>query len=181
MNGIKLPVELPRPIADALDRGATVITANQRAARTIRYSFDLRQRQLGALRWRPAAALAWDEWTAGLWRSLLIEGHTSELLLNHTQEHAIWRSIIAADPELKDTLRSPDSLAEMATEAWRLIAWYNAERRLRGSWGSFEARAFQRWATEFERHCRTERWLPLAFLENTLCTFIQQGRVSVAR
>ena len=181
MNGIKLPVELPRPIADALDRGATVITANQRAARTIRYSFDLRQRQLGALRWRPAAALAWDEWTAGLWRSLLIEGHTSELLLNHTQEHAIWRSIIAADPELKDTLRSPDSLAEMATEAWRLIAWYNAERRLRGSWGSFEARAFQRWATEFERHCRTERWLPLASLENTLCTFVQQGRVSVAR
>jgi probable DNA repair protein len=181
MNGTTLPAELPRPIADALDRGATVITANQRAARTIRNSFDWRQRHLGALRWHPAAALAWDEWTAGLWRSLLIEGQASELLLSHAQEHAIWRSIISADPELRDTLRSADSVAEMATEAWRLVARYNAQRRLHGSWGSFDARAFQRWATEFERRCRTERWLPLAALENTLHSFVQQGRVSVAR
>lgn len=179
MNGIQLSVELPRPIADALDRGATVITANQRAARTLRYSFDWGQRQLGALRWQPAAVLAWDEWTAGLWRNLLIEGHTSELLLNHAQEHVVWRSIITADPDLKETLRSPDALAEMASDAWRLVARYNAQRRLRGSWGSFEARAFQRWVTEFERRCRAERWLPPASLESALRAFVQQGRISV--
>lgn len=181
MNGITLSVELPRPIADALDRGATVITANQRAARTLRSSFDWGQRQHGAHRWQPAAALAWDEWTASLWRRLLVEGQTSELLLNHAQEHAIWRSIIGADPELKETLRSPDSLAEMASEAWRLVARYNAQKRLRGNWGGFEARALERWVTEFERRCRIERWLSSASLENTLRTFVPQGRVSVAQ
>jgi hypothetical protein len=122
MNGTDLPVELTRPIVDALDRGATVITANQRAARTIRYAFDRRNRELGLASWQSARAFAWDTWTADLWRTLLVEGQTSYLLLNRTQEHTLWRSILTADPELQGTLRSSDSLAELAAEAWRLLA-----------------------------------------------------------
>src|SRR6185369_4473900 len=110
MKETKLPVELPRPIAEALDRGATIVTANQRAARTLRYAFDKRNHQVGLTSWQPAAAIAWDAWTRSLWNGLLVEGLASDLLLNSTQEHSIWRSIISADPEVQDTLRSPDSL-----------------------------------------------------------------------
>ena len=56
MNETDLLVELPRPIADALDRGATVVTANQRAARTLRVAFDRSKRELGFTSWQPAAA-----------------------------------------------------------------------------------------------------------------------------
>ncbi|WP_035348881.1 PD-(D/E)XK nuclease family protein [Edaphobacter aggregans] len=180
MNGTDLPVELPRPIADALDRGYTVVTANQRAARTLRVAFDRSKHRLGLASWQPAAALAWDAWTADLWRSLLLEGQASDLLLNRTQEHAIWRGIISTDPEMQSTLRSPDSLAELAADAWRLLARYNGLQRLRGTWANPETRTFQRWTAEFERRCRAERLLPQASLEITLRTAIEQGRLRLA-
>ena len=180
MNGTDLPVELPRPIADALDRGATVVTANQRAARTLRLAFDRSRRELGLASWQPAAAVAWDAWTSSLWRSLLLEGQASDLLLNRTQEHAIWRGIISADPEMQNTLRSPDSLADLAADAWRLLARHNGLQRLRGTWDNPETRTFQRWAAEFERRCRTEKLLPQASLEAALRTAVEQVRLRIA-
>ena len=38
---------LPVEIVEALERGATVVTGNQRAARRLRQAFDRRNRELG--------------------------------------------------------------------------------------------------------------------------------------
>jgi probable DNA repair protein len=180
MNGTDLPVELPRPIVDALDRGAIVITANQRAARTIRYAFDKRNRSRGLASWQPARAIAWDAWAANLWQNLLIEGHTVDLLLNRTQEHAIWRSVVSADPELQDTLRSTDSLAELAADSLRLLARYEGRARLNEAWANAETRVFLRWTTEFNQRCRKDQLLPLASLEGALRAFVEKGNVRIS-
>jgi hypothetical protein len=171
MDGVEsLPVE----IAKALERGATVVTGNQRAARALRRGWDQRNRKLGLASWSPAKVLAWDSWMAALWRGLVIEGHATQLLLNQTQEHAVWRSILEADKELA-SLRSVDSLAEMAAEAWRLVANYEGRARLHGTMGSSDTRAFQRWARTFERVCKIEGYLPQAQLEETLREALEQG------
>jgi hypothetical protein len=52
--------ELPRQIQQALERDWTVLTANQRAARTLHHGFDLDQRARGLTHWEPPAILAWD-------------------------------------------------------------------------------------------------------------------------
>src|SRR5579862_5905317 len=109
MHGVAL---LPVKIAEALERGAVVVTGNQRAARVLRRGFDRRQRDLGRTSWEPPSVLAWDSWMAALWRGLAISGHATELLLNRSQEHRIWRRILEADEERK-SLKSVDSLAEM--------------------------------------------------------------------
>ena len=57
------------------------------------------------------------------------------MLLNRTQEHVVWRTILEADEELA-SLRTVDSLAEMAAEAWRLVCSYEGQRRLRGWQGA---------------------------------------------
>src|SRR6185437_16147101 len=114
---------LPAEIAQALERGATVVTGNQRAARTLRIAFDRRNRALGLKLWSPPAVMAWDAWAAKLWRGLLVEGRVSKMLLNRTQEHAVWQGILAADGDLR-SLRTVDSLAEMAAEAWSLLCRY---------------------------------------------------------
>src|SRR5215475_2549076 len=155
MNGTDLPVELPSSIADALDRGITILTANQRASRTLSYAVDRRNLQLGLKTWQPPKVMAWDTWTANLWRNLIVEGVTAELLLNRSQEHSVWRSIIASDPSVR-TLRSPDSLAELAADAWHRLIQHEGQRKLQGSWGNIETATFQRWATEFERRWRSE-------------------------
>jgi len=168
MDQNPLAVELPRSVVDALDREAVVLTGNQRAARTLKRAFDRRNRLAGLKSWQPATVLAWDAWTAELWRGLLLDGRANELLLSRTQEHAVWRSIISADPESLNHLRSVDSLAELAADAWRLLIRYNGFSRLQSASINFEARTFQRWAAEFERRCRSQRWLALAQLESTL-------------
>lgn len=177
MNRTSLPIELPSAIADALDQGATVITANQRAARTLRYGFDERNRRMGLPHWQPAAVLSWDIWIAGCWQNLLVKGEVEDLLLNRTQEHAIWRTILSADLELIESLRSPDSLAELASHAWELLVRHGARHRLRGAWSNSETRALQRWASEFENWCQTQRLMPRALAESALKTAILEGKL----
>ena len=168
---------LPVEIVEALERGATVVTGNQRAARTLWRAFDRRNRELGLESWRPAAVMAWETWAAGLWRELIVRGEISEVLLNRTQEHAVWREILEGDSELA-SLRSFDSMAEMAAETWRRLCSYKGQGRLRGSGASADIRAFQRWIAAFERRCRAEGWLSQALLEDRLRETVGRGQTS---
>jgi ATP-dependent helicase/nuclease subunit B len=173
MDGVEL---LPVEIAEALERGAIVVTGNQRAARALRRGWDQRNRERGLASWTPAAMMAWDAWMATLWRSLVIEGYAAQLLLNRTQEHAVWRSILESDATLA-SLQTVDSLAQMAADAWRLISNYQGERRLRGSAGNSDTRAFQRWAIEFERTCRVQGLLASSQLEDMLGEAVKDGQI----
>ncbi len=167
-------------IAEALERGATVVTGNQRAARSLRRETDRKNRGLGLGSWASPAILAWDAWMTGLWRGLLMEGQASQLLLNPAQEHGVWRAVLEADEELA-SLRTVDSLAEMAAEAWRGVWQYGGQGWLRrgggGSGGSSDTRAFQRWARVFERTCKAEGFLTQAQLELTLGAAVEAGWV----
>jgi ATP-dependent helicase/nuclease subunit B len=161
-------------IIDAVGRGAVVVTGNQRAARSLRRAFDQRNREMGLRSWAPAKVLAWDAWAAALWRELVLEGHATELLLNRTQEHEVWRTILDADEELA-SLRSVDSLADIAAEAWRLLSSYEGRERLRETAGRTDTRAFQRWARTFERLCGAEGFVAEAKLEGRLSDALQKG------
>ncbi len=168
---------LPAELVEALTRGVTILTGNQRAARTLRQQVDLRNRARNLTHWEPPAVLAWDSWIASLWQRLLIDGHATRLLLNRPQEHTLWRMIIAADPE-GSTLRTADALAEMAADAYSRLAAYRGEHRLRTAGISADTRAFQRWAQAFERLCRIENYLPQAQLEAALIAAVAAGQIS---
>ncbi|MEO6803589.1 MAG: hypothetical protein ABI197_10155, partial [Granulicella sp.] len=165
--------QLPPETDEALARGATILTGNQRAARTLYHHFDLRSRALGLTHWESPAILAWDTWTAALWHQLLLDGHATRLLLNRAQEHTLWRAIIEADPETIG-LRTADALAELAADAYSRLCAYRGESRLRTAGISEDTRAFQRWATAFDRRCRTANYLPQAQLLTTLTTAAPQ-------
>jgi probable DNA repair protein len=176
--------ELPRQIQQALERDWTVLTANQRAARTLHHGFDLDQRARGLTHWEPPAILAWDAWLASLWHRLLLDGHASELLLNSTQEHTLWRAIIAADgtPDgAASSLRPIDSLAELAAEAWLLLHAYCGRRRLQASVANADTRAFARWANEFDRRAARAQHLTQAQLPEALRAAFNEGRFAATQ
>jgi probable DNA repair protein len=154
-------------VREALARGATVLTANQRAARTLRRAFDLHRRDLGFTDWPPPAILAWDAWLGSLWHRLLLDGHASALLLNPAQERALWQNIIAADPQIA-SLRPIDALAETAASAWSLLHAYRGRWRLDVAADTSDTRAYVRWAATFERQCRERNYLSQAELCETL-------------
>jgi len=170
------PHALPQQIADALARGWTVLTANQRAARTLRRDFDLRQHALGLTHWQPPAILAWDTWLASLWHRLLLEGHASQLLLNPSQEQTLWRAIIDADagsPSLRD------SLAELAATAWLRLHHYCGRHRLSAAASTADTRAFARWAKVFEARCEISKLLTAAQLPEALIAAFDAGQLAV--
>ncbi|HWY99735.1 MAG TPA: PD-(D/E)XK nuclease family protein [Edaphobacter sp.] len=173
MDGMEL---LPVEIANALERGATVVTGNQRAARALRRGFDQKSKERGLSSWTPPPVMAWDAWVVALWQGLVIEGHAAQMLLNRTQEHVVWRTILEADEELA-SLRTVDSLAEIVADAWRLVCRYEGRRRLPGADGGADTRAFQRWARTFERLCQVEGFLAQAQLEEALRGAVTDGLV----
>jgi ATP-dependent helicase/nuclease subunit B len=168
---------LSSELAYALDRGATIVTGNQRAARTLRNAYDRACRERGMSTWQPPAILAWESWTQALWQQLLIEGHTTHVLLNGTQEHAVWRAIVKSDSEVS-ALRNVDSLAALAGRAWRLLCQHNGRKRLSGG-GNTNTRTFQRWASEFWRRSQAEEWLSTANIEESLVTILK-GRTDIS-
>ena len=165
---------LPPEIEQALARGATILTANQRAARTLRNAYDLDQRAGGRDLWEPPQVLAWETWTHSLWNRLLLDGHASALLLSPAQEHTIWRAIIAADTSTA-SLRPVDALAQTAADAWKRLHDYRGRSRLAFFPGNSDTRAFARWAAEFERRCARSSYLTEARLPETLRDAIAAG------
>jgi hypothetical protein len=169
---------LPPEIEQALARDWTILTANQRAARTLRRDFDLRQRALNLAYWQPPQVLAWDTWLNGQWHSLLLNGRASDLLLSPTQERTLWRDLIADDADAA-SLQPADALAQTAADAWLLLHAYRGRRRLGNYEGNFDTQTFRRWAAEFERRCARNRYLTQAQLPELLVAAIAAGELTL--
>ena len=158
---------IPAAIFEALNAGKTVLTANERAARTLRRAFDAHQKSLAKSSWSPPQIFALETWLAGLWFQRIVSGSETRLLLNSVQERSLWREIIAADSEVSG-LRSADALAQMAAQAWYLLNRHTGEARLREFNVSTDTRAFARWAEQFERLCARHNYLSAAQLPAAL-------------
>jgi ATP-dependent helicase/nuclease subunit B len=170
---------LPPQVIEALDAAAIVLTANQRAARTLHHAFDLHQRAAGRSYWEPPTILSWDAWLASLWYQLLLDGYATDLLLNSTQERTLWRAIIAADAATA-SLRPVDALAQTAADAWRLLHDYRVRNRLPNVPGNSDTRAFTRWADQFDDLCARSHYLTEAALAETLRAAIIAGHLAIA-
>ncbi len=172
-------------IREALRRGEVVVTANERAARTLRRDYDEMLQASGEKRWESAAVMSWSAWTTSLWRQMLLEGRTQALLLNAFQEHAVWRRVLAGD-EGAGRLRGVDGLAEIVADTWaRLCAYAGPARTRKGRLGrisallrqgneSTDTAAFARWAGHFEERCEAEGLLTVAGLEQSLAEAINR-------
>jgi len=171
----------PSSLADilsALARGATVITSNQRAARTLRTLYTQHQQASGQHTWQSPSLLPWDAWTASLWQKLLQSGTEDRLLLNSIQEQHLWAEIIAADDTLA-TLRSTESLASLAAGAFTLLSRYGGRDQLKRAANTAETQAFANWADRFERRCRTASLLPPSQLEHELQLAIEKSHLKL--
>jgi ATP-dependent helicase/nuclease subunit B len=177
-------------VAEALARGATVLTASPFAARWLNRDEERRQRASGAQTWTAPTILHWEAWTQALWQRLQLHGLATALLMNPTQERSIARAcVLAARSELATRLRlgplqsdpamasvtdaaETDTLAELALAAWQLLCHYGSWTRLRQENGLIDLDFFRRWCAAFDRRCREERLLSPALLERELARLV---------
>ena len=162
---------LPSPLNEFLGGGGTILTGNQRAARTLRLEFDHARRSDGISTWCPPKIFAWDTWLSSLWHQILLDGHSELLLLNRSQELQLWQSVVSSDSSTR-SLQSIESLAAMAAHAWQQLCMHLGQSRLNSLGVSADTRAFQRWAQAFSRRLQTGLFFTQAELESATASVV---------
>src|SRR5271168_3094800 len=76
-----------------LQRGGVVVTANARAARSLRRVYGEVQRASGKMAWPTPQIHDWESWLGILWRQQLQNEPSAPLLLTSLQERAVWKRI----------------------------------------------------------------------------------------
>lgn len=160
-----------------LRENETVLLPTAHAARTLK----ARAKQAMAAEVDPllsGSVLAWPEWTAALWSTVLVEGLDDRVLMNRAQEEQLWTEVIRAHPATPGVHATTSyAHAGMARSALHLAAAYNATDRLRSAADSFDARTFATWMEAFRDHCTRQRLLAPAFLDQALARHLRDRRL----
>jgi ATP-dependent helicase/nuclease subunit B len=155
-------MQLPIEIENAFERGATILTANLRAARWLRREFALRQRDAGRRVWASPPIEDWDSWVLRLWQAHSMAQADAPLLLTSLQERSVWTRMQREDAKL---LVSPEAMAALAEEAYQLLSDYEAHEERTHTWGQTDAERFRQWGAAFDRECAKQGWVSRARLE----------------
>jgi ATP-dependent helicase/nuclease subunit B len=176
---------LPRTLQEFFDElelqpedPGRLILPTDRSAAAFRGAYNARQQQRGRSAWEPAPALSWKQWTMSLWSELIVQGNEERLLLNTSQEHALWCEVIREHAGSVPTLGSVDALADLAAEAFQLVASHNALHRLRSSAQSHDSRIFAEWAEAFRRSCIANNCISASLLEQAVTQHIERDKLA---
>jgi ATP-dependent helicase/nuclease subunit B len=153
---------VPEEIKQAFASGATILTANVRAARWLQREYALEQRQAGRRAWATPAIEDWDTWLRNRWREHALAEPDAPLLLTSLQERSVWTRMQREDAAL---LVSPASMAALAEGAYALLSDYDGHGERGHAWGRTDAERFRQWAATFDRECSRRNWMPRAGLE----------------
>ncbi len=152
-------------LSAALQRGATIVAANSRAARALQLQFAASQRAAGHTVWPAPAIFDWESFLRDLYRDYTFAHPSAPMLLAPLQEQTLWTRIQRDDNLI---VLSLDATAALASDAWHLLSSFNAHASRRTSWSPAsdptDAERFRHWAASFERICAQENWLSPAQL-----------------
>ena len=165
-------MQLPGEIERAFESGATVLTANVRAARWLKREYALLQRAAGRRAWATPPIEDWESRLLRLWQAHSIADPDEPLLLTSLQERSVWTRMQRDDAAL---LVSPAGMAALAEEAYALLCAYEAHAERNRPWGQTDAESFRRWADLFDRECAQQRWMSRARLESHIREVIGKG------
>jgi probable DNA repair protein len=134
--------------------GGMVVTASDRAARAIAAAFHRARQAEGLTAWPTPAILNWNSFVRAAWEERTLDGR---LLLNPTQEQALWTDIIGQSQHMAALLEGPRRrLARLAMEAHGLLASFAPnllqKTTARSAWQQ-DAAAFSNWLTAFDHAC----------------------------
>ena len=156
-------------LLEALDQGATLVTANARLATALRQAHDRRALACGQAVWSSPDLLPWSRWLQRCREEqLLVPGAPpAPLLLSDAQELLLWEQVIQASAG-HALLQVPATARRAREAAGRLLAWRLDEARLAAAAHNEDSQAFRNWWREVRHVCRREHWLLPAQLADQL-------------
>lgn len=155
-------------------QGGLVVASSDRAARAIQADFHRHRRGEGLTAWPAPNIFDWKTFARTAWEERSIDGR---LLLNPSQELAVWSQIIHSEQHLPTALTaSVRRLASMAMEAHDLLCSY-APKYLRSpsrvGW-DHDAGAFSNWLADFDEQCIRNGHLSLSRLPLEITLLLEE-------
>jgi probable DNA repair protein len=157
---------------DAWLRGdGLVVTASERAARSIAAAFNRSRRAEGLTAWQAPNIQDWQSFVRNAWDE---RNSGNRTVLNPLQEQSLWTGIVsAAAPEAVRLAGARDRLAALAMEAHGQVCAYAPrflKRKTRIGWDR-DAAAFSDWLADFDEVCHagstiSPARLPLEMIES---------------
>ncbi len=161
----------------AMDDGATVLTANAHLARDLRWAYDLRRRAGGETSWPAADILDWNGWLRRTWDTAVQRGAAPlAVLLSAAQEQFIWERIIEAGAGGRGLLHLPATAAAVAS-AYALASAWRVSLQDADCVGFEDAAAFVGWAAAFEDALERRVWRCGAQVPGELTRIFQERRM----
>jgi probable DNA repair protein len=160
--------------AAALARGVTLVTPDNRLARTLIARHDAAMLREGEHAWSAARVLPWSVWVETLWREALEAGAAPpELrLLSRAESQFLWDRIVREDAALRDSVMDAGGPAGLAQDAWNIVHAWGAGgeswRAWRDAGEESDAAVFARWAERYVRELRSRGVLDPAELADAL-------------
>jgi probable DNA repair protein len=156
-----------------LRRGGLVVTASDRAARALVGGFHRARQAEGLAAWPTPEILDWKGFVRTVW---LERAADARLLLNSTQEEALWVGIAGKDQSPATLLEGPrHRLATLAMDAHELLCSYAPrylERAARSAWQQ-DAAVFSGWLAAFDEVCRSVNLLSPSRLPHELIELLK--------
>ena len=153
-----------------LRAGGLVVTASERAARSLTAVFHRARRAEGLTAWTAPNIQDWQTFVRNAWNE---RGLDDRLVLNSPQEQSLWAGIVAVGGHSAAQLEGPrHRLASLAMDAHNLLCGYTPrllKESARSPWQQ-DAAAFSTWLAEFDETCRAGKLtsaarLPLELIE----------------
>jgi ATP-dependent helicase/nuclease subunit B len=166
--------ELSNEIDAWLRDGGLVVTASERAARSLTVAFNRSRRAEGLTAWLAPNIRDWNSFVRDEWNERNLD---SRLVLTSLQEHSLWAAIVtAAAPKAARLAGARDRLAALAMEAHGLICAYAPQllnKKARSTWDQ-DAAAFSDWLSRFDEICRVNSLISAARLPLELTQVLKQ-------
>lgn len=161
------------PLLEALESGGTVVTANNRLARSLERAYGRHQQAAGKQAWQSPAVFSWHAWLTRLWQqSEITGGQGSRLqLLSDADARVLWEDIVRSDND--DTGNG----APLAGRAWKLLCEWQAVAA--PEWTdaglSPDQQIFLRWLGAYRDRLSRENWRDTAQLPEELLLDTRAG------
>jgi probable DNA repair protein len=153
--------------------GGIVVTASERAARSLALAFHRARRAEGLTAWPTPTIQDWQRFVRAAWDERDTDGR---VVLNPLQEQSLWARIVAhAAPEAVQLAGAGDRLAALAMEAHHLLCDYAPQllqNNTRIGWDQ-DAGAFSGWLSAFNELCRDGKLVSAARLPLELIALLQ--------
>ena len=158
-----------------LSQGGWVITASDRAARSLLGAFNRARNSEGRSVWPTPKILDWKSFVRAAWQERALDGR---LILNAAQEQALWADIVGNSNHLATLLEGPrHRLARMAMDAHELLCSHAPGfllEKARRTWQQDSA-AFSGWLAAFDQACRAQDLISPSRLPSELIALLQES------